>query len=65
MGTAAMDKSMQAYYQRWKFRHPSIADLRESLAETSGQRTTVAAAFDQQVYAVAKIDDFIDALDLR
>jgi hypothetical protein len=54
---------MQAYYQRWKFRHPSIADLRESLAESSGQRAAIEAAFSQQVYAAAMIDDSIDALD--
>ena len=58
-----MEKAMQAYYQRWKFRHPSIADLRESLAESSGQRAAVEAAFNQQVYAAAKIDDSIDGLD--
>jgi hypothetical protein len=63
LGTPAMEKAMQAYYQRWKFRHPSIADLRESLAESSGQRAIVEAAFDQQVYAAAKIDDSIDGLE--
>jgi Peptidase family M1 domain len=46
LGTPTMEKAMQDYYQRWKFRHPSIADLRESLAEASGQRATVEAAFN-------------------
>lgn len=63
LGTAAMEKAMQDYYRRWKFRHPSIADLRESLAESSGRRATVEAAFNQQVYAAAKIDDSIDRLE--
>jgi hypothetical protein len=63
LGTPAMEKAMQAYYQRWKFRHPSIADLRESLAESSGQRATVETAFNQQVYSAARIDDSIDALE--
>jgi len=63
LGAPAMEKAMQAYYQRWKFRHPSIADLRESLAESSGQRAAIEAAFSQQVYAAAMIDDSIDALD--
>ena len=62
LGVPTLEKAMQAYYQRWKFRHPSIADLRESLAESSGQRATVEAAFNQQVYAAAKIDDSIDRL---
>jgi hypothetical protein len=63
LGTPTMEKAMQAYYQRWKFRHPSIADLRESLTESSGQRATIEAAFNQQVYAAAKIDDSIDRLE--
>jgi hypothetical protein len=63
LGTPTMEKAMQAYYRRWKFRHPSIADLRESLAEASGQRAMVEAAFIQQVYAAAKIDDSIDKLE--
>jgi hypothetical protein len=63
LGTPAMEKAMRAYYQRWKFRHPSIADLRESLAESSGQRAIVEAAFNQQVYAAARIDDSIDRLE--
>jgi Peptidase family M1 domain len=63
LGTPVMEQAMRAYYQRWKFRHPSIADFRESLAESSGQRAAIEAAFDQQVYAAAKIDDSIDGLE--
>jgi len=63
LGTPAMEKAMQVYYERWRFRHPSIADLRECLAESSGQRAIVEAAFNQQVYAAAKIDDSIDKLE--
>jgi hypothetical protein len=63
LGTAVMDTAMKAYYERWKFRHPSVADLREALAESSGQRAVIEAAFNQQVYAAAKIDDSIDGLE--
>jgi hypothetical protein len=62
IGSAAMERAMKAYYQRWRFRHPSVADLRESLAEASGQRAVVEAIFAQQIYAITKIDDRIDTL---
>ena len=62
IGSAALERSMKAYYQRWKFRHPSVADLRESLAENSGQRALVEAVFARQIYQTAKVDDRIDSL---
>lgn len=60
LGKETMERAVREYYKRWKFRHPSIADLRETLAEASGQRAVVEAVFAQQVYATAKIDDRID-----
>lgn len=60
IGSEALERAMKAYYQRWKFRHPSVADLRESLAESSGQRAVVEAVFAQQIYRTAKVDDRID-----
>jgi hypothetical protein len=62
IGKEAMERSFKEYYKRWKFRHPSIADFREVLAETSGQRAVVEAVFAQQVYQVAKVDDRLDAI---
>jgi len=62
IGKPALEKAMKGYYTTWKFRHPSVADLRESLAEGSGQRAAVEAVFAQQIYAVAKVDDRIDSL---
>ncbi len=62
IGSAAMEKSFQAYYQRWKFRHPSIADFRQSLMENSGQPELVSRYFDQQVYHVARVDDMVRSL---
>jgi hypothetical protein len=62
IGSPALERAMRVYYQRWKFRHPSVADLRETLAEVSGQRAVVEAVFAQQIYAVAKVDDRIDSL---
>ncbi|UGQ47577.1 M1 family metallopeptidase [Massilia endophytica] len=63
VGKEAMERAFKEYYRRWKFRHPSIADLREVLAESTGQRQLVERMFAQQVYAVNKVDDRIAALD--
>ena len=57
LGADVMERAMREYYRRWKFRHPSVADLRETLAEVSGQRALVETVFAQQVYATQKIDD--------
>ncbi|MEJ7805115.1 MAG: M1 family metallopeptidase [Telluria sp.] len=60
IGKDALERAFKEYYKRWKFRHPSVADLREALADGSGQRAVVEAVFAQQVYATAKIDDRVD-----
>ncbi|MNM84156.1 hypothetical protein D3C81_962370 [compost metagenome] len=59
IGSEAMERGFKAYYEQWKFRHPSVADLREALAEATGQRRIVEQVFAQQVYASANIDDRI------
>jgi len=62
VGHEAMERAFKGYYERWKFRHPGIADLRESLAQGTGQRALVEALFAQQVYAAEKLDDAIEKL---
>lgn len=57
LGRPALERAFKDYYATWKFRHPSIADLRESLAVSTGRRTLIERAFAQQVYAVNKLDD--------
>ncbi len=59
VGREAMARGMRLYYQRWKFRHPSLADFREALAEGSGRRDVVEAAFAQFVAAGKVVDDRI------
>ncbi len=59
LGQDVMEKAMREYYRRWQFRHPSIADLREALADASGQRALVESTFARQVYAVQPVDDRI------
>lgn len=62
VGHEAMERAFKIYYERWKFRHPGIADLREALAEGTGQRALVESVFAQQVYATEKLDDAIEKL---
>ncbi|QYF94043.1 M1 family metallopeptidase [Massilia sp. PAMC28688] len=60
VGKENMERAFKEYYRRWKFRHPSTADLRETLAEVTGQREAVEQVFAQQVYATGKVDDRVD-----
>lgn len=54
IGSEALEKAFKHYYAQWKFRHPSSADLREALAEGSGQREIVEDLFARHVYASGK-----------
>lgn len=38
LGDSMFDVCMQAYFERWKFRHPQPEDFRAVLEETSGQK---------------------------
>ena len=57
LGADVTERAFKLFYQRWKFRHPSAADLRAVLIEVSGKPTVVDAFFVQQVYGTEKIDD--------
>lgn len=59
VGTPAMEKAFKLYYERWKFRHPSIADFRQALIDGTGRPDVVEQVFAQQVYATATVDDSI------
>ena len=37
IGREALDKGMQAYFEKWKFRHPYPEDLQKALEEASGK----------------------------
>ena len=62
VGTPAMERAMKLYYERWKFRHPSLADLRDALAEGTGRPDIVNGAFDAYIYGTARTDDRITSL---
>jgi hypothetical protein len=59
LGKDVTEKAFRQYYATWHFRHPSIADLQASLAESSGKPEVVAQVFDQFVYGTDRIDDRI------
>jgi hypothetical protein len=65
IGKDATERAYKEYYRRWKFRHPSIADLRATLMEATGQSAAVEQVFAQQVYAVTPVDDRISAFNSR
>ena len=65
LGHDVMERAFRSYYQRWRFRHPSVADLRAALIDSSGDAKNVNEIFDQYVYGTAHIDDRISAIDTR
>ncbi len=63
LGKDVTERAFKEYYARWKFRHPSIADLRQTLIDVSGKPDLVNAYFAQQVYGTGKVDDRIGNLE--
>ncbi|MDA3914474.1 M1 family metallopeptidase [Oleiagrimonas sp.] len=63
VGRKAMGKAMKLYYERWKFRHPSAADLRDALAEGTGRPKLVDQIFASQVYGTRKVDAKVVSVD--
>jgi Peptidase family M1 domain len=69
IGRALMDKAMQSYYEKWKFKHPQPADLRQVLEETSGKKRSW--LFDDLIsttkkvdYALKKVENKEDAFEI-
>ncbi len=56
VGHEAMGRAMKAYYEKWKFRHPSAADLRVVLENHTGKPRLVDAVFATQVYGTRRVD---------
>ncbi|MGY3040479.1 hypothetical protein ACVWWQ_002102 [Rhodanobacter sp. TND4EL1] len=63
LGREAMGRAMKLYYERWKFRHPDAADLRDALAEGSGKPELVNAIFASQVYGTDKVDASVVSIE--
>jgi hypothetical protein len=62
VGTPVMERAMQLYYERWKFRHPGLGDLRDALIDGTGKPAIVNAAFNAYIYNTGKTDDRISSL---
>ena len=62
VGTPAMERAMKLYYERWKFRHPSLADLRDALAEGTGKPDIVDANFNAFIYGTGVADDRVSSI---
>ena len=63
IGKPVMERAMREYYRRWRFRHPSSADLRAALIDVSGDAKDVNEIFDHYVYGTAHIDDRVSDID--
>jgi hypothetical protein len=62
LGHDVTERAFKEYYARWHFRHPSVADLRQTLEEVSGDKATVDDVFARYVYGVSHIDDRVSLL---
>ncbi|HEU4670946.1 MAG TPA: M1 family metallopeptidase [Dyella sp.] len=63
LGRPVMEKAFREYYKRWRYRHPSAADLRAALIDVSGKPEIVNQVFDQTVYGTAWVDDAVTSID--
>jgi hypothetical protein len=54
LGEETMDKAMQQYFQKWKFKHPYPEDLKAVLEEVSGKNLDW--FFDNLINATYKLD---------
>jgi hypothetical protein len=62
LGRENLERAFRHYYAKWHFRHPSTADLREALADGSGERAAVEEVFRQNVYGASAIDDRVESI---
>lgn len=63
LGHSVMERAFARYYQQWRFRHPSVADLRATLIDVSGDPKDVNEIFNQYVYGTAHVDDRVASID--
>ncbi len=62
LGHDTIEKAFKLYYQRWHFRHPSTADLKQAIIDASGDAATVETAFRQNVYGADPVDDRVTSV---
>jgi hypothetical protein len=68
LGEETTARAMKLYYQRWHFRHPGTADLRQAWLDSvpgAAGRAVVERWFEEQVFAAAPVDDRIDLVESK
>ena len=65
LGGDGLARGMKLYYKRWHHRHPATADLREALAEGSGQPDVVRSWFESEAFRNEPIDDRVVTVESR
>lgn len=55
LGTEAFDAMMQAYYEKWKFKHPQPADMRQAM-EAAAKGKSIGWWFDKRLASAGKVD---------
>jgi hypothetical protein len=64
LSEGVLARGFAEYYRRWRFRHPSSADLETALADVAGaQAPLVHRWFQEQVYDRAPVDDRVDTVE--
>ncbi|MCA1829854.1 MAG: M1 family metallopeptidase [Myxococcales bacterium] len=64
LGGDVLAGGFREYYRRWRFRHPSTADLEATLAEVAGpQADLVHRWFAEQVYSSTPVDDRVEKVE--
>jgi hypothetical protein len=63
LGHDVTERAFKQYYALWHLRHPSVADLRQTLEEVSGDKATVDDVFARYVYGVSHVDDRVTVLE--
>lgn len=59
VGRESMERAMKLYYNRWKFRHPGIADLEQTLIDGTGRPDIIKPYFAAQIYGAKRLNDRI------
>jgi hypothetical protein len=64
LGGDVLARGFAEYYRRWRFRHPSTADLEAALADTAGEQAPLVHRwFVEQVYDRSPIDDRVETVE--
>ena len=64
LAPGVLARGFAGYYRRWRFRHPSTADLEQALAEAAGEQAPLVRRwFSEQVYERAPVDDRVETVE--